>query len=122
MKLTDEIVLHSNSTLCTQIEDSEVRRVFAGVGLFMNKMYHVVDRWKLFGFCKRDSVLIGGGWFGFLDPSCLVITPESACRMKSRANSGFSDDEYKPYYAIIEKSESNIPVLDPEKYKKIDVF
>ena len=93
MKLTDEIVLHSNSTLRTQMKDSEVRRVFVGVDVYMNKMYHFVEKWKLFGFSKRDGVLIGGGWFGFLDPSCLVITPESACRMKSRIKNGFSDDD-----------------------------
>ena len=63
-------------------------------------------------------MLIGGCWFGFLDPSVLVLTHESAFRAKR----SFSDSKYKPYYDIIEKSNSNIPIIDPEKNKKIDVF
>ena len=113
----DEIVVDTNSTIKTNEESSEIRKVCVGVDLFGEKIYHTVTKWKLFGFCKRDGVLLGGS-FGFLDPSCLVLTNESACRVKS----GFSDNEYKPYFDIIEKSESNIPVLDAEKYKKIDVF
>ena len=114
----DEIVIHTNSTINSEKESSEIRKEFVGVDLFNKKIYHVVEKWKLFGFSKRDGVLIGGAWFGFIDPSCLVITSESASRVKS----GFSDKEYKPYYNIIEKSESNIPIIDSEKYEKIDIF
>ena len=86
--------------------------------LFNKKRFHIVEKWKFFGFSKRDGVLIGDAWFGFIDPSCLILTNESACRVKS----GFSDNQYKPYYDIIKKSESNIPIIDAEKYKKIDIY
>ena len=114
----DEIVIHTNSTNNSEEESSEIRKVFIGMDLLNKKLYHVVEKWKFFGFSKRDGVLIGGCWFGFLDPSCLVLTCESACRVKS----GFSDNKYKLYYDVIQKKESNIPKIDPEKYKKIDIF
>ena len=89
---------------------------------FNKKLFHIVEKWKFFGLSKRDGVLIGGAWFGFLDPSCLILTSESACRIKSRVKNGFSDNEYKPYCDIIEKAESNRPIIDSEKYKKIDIY
>jgi len=114
----DEIVIHTNSTINSEKESSEIRKICIGMDLFNKKIIRVVEKWKFFGFSKRDSVLIGGGWFGFLDPSCLVLTCESACRVKS----GFSDHKYKSYYDIKEKIESNIPVIDAEKYAKINIF
>ena len=109
----DEIVVHTNSTIKTNEENSETRKICVGMDLFNKKIYHDVDKWKLFGFTKRDGVLLGGG-FGSLDPSCLVLTEEAACRVKN----GFQDLQYTPYYDIIEKKESNVLVIDSRKYKK----
>ena len=36
--------------------------------------------------------------------------------------SDFLDNNYKPYFDIIEKSNSNIPIIDAEKNKRLDIF
>jgi len=73
----DGISPNGISNLNPSGEDSEVRFVKVGIDLYGISIFEKVERWRLFGFCVRDSVLWDDWRMHFVSGWVLVCVLEN---------------------------------------------